>query len=76
MLRKYYTQTGKVGVSVHSLRHTFGAHHAAKGTHNMTIQEVLGNRDVRNTEIYLSLTKELQRKDLQQHEPNSLERIK
>jgi site-specific recombinase XerD len=62
ILHKYFTQTGIKGVSVHSLRHTFGTHHAAKGTDIKTIQEVMGHKDVRNTEIYLSLAKELQKK--------------
>jgi site-specific recombinase XerD len=64
MLHKYFTQTGIKAASVHTIRHTFGTHHAAKGTNIKTIQEVMGHRDVRNTEIYLSLAKELHRKDL------------
>jgi site-specific recombinase XerD len=67
MLRKYFTQAGIIGASVHSLRHTFGTHHAAKGTNIKTIQEVMGFKDVRNTEVYLSLAKELQRKELQEN---------
>ncbi len=67
MLHKYFTQTGIMGASVHSLRHTFGTHHAAKGTNIKTIQEVMGHKDVRNTEIYFSLAKDLQRKDLEEN---------
>ncbi len=67
LLYIYFTQTGISGASVHSLRHTFGTHHAAKGTNIKTLQEVMGHRDVRNTEVYLSLAKELQRKELQEH---------
>lgn len=67
MLHKYFAQTGIGGASVHNLRHTFGAHHAAKGTDIKTIQEVMGHKDVRNTELYLSLAKELQRKDLEKN---------
>ena len=67
MLYKYFCRTGILGASVHSLRHTFAVHHVAKGTSLKTIQEVLGHKDIRNTEIYLSLAKELQRKDLQEH---------
>ena len=65
MLYRYFIQTGINGASVHSLRHTFGTHHAAKGTSIKIIQEVMGHRDVRNTEIYLSLAKELHRRDLE-----------
>jgi site-specific recombinase XerD len=67
ILHKYFIQTGIKGASVHSLRHTFGTHHAAKGTNIKTIQEVIGHKDVRNTEIYLSLTKDLQMKDLEEN---------
>lgn len=67
MLHKYFTQIGIVGASVHTLRHTFGTHHAAKGTNIKTIQEVMGHKDVRITEVYLSLAKELQRKDLEEN---------
>lgn len=67
MLHKYFTHTGIIGASVHSLRHTFGTHHAAKGTNIKTIQEVMGHKDVRNTEIYLSLAKELHRKDMEEN---------
>jgi len=63
-----YARLAKVpGTSVHSLRHTFGTYHAAKGTSIKTIQEVMGHKDVRNTEVYLSLARELQIKDLQGH---------
>lgn len=67
ILHKYFTQTGIKGASVHSLRHTFGTHHAAKGTNIKTIQEVMGHKDVRNTEIYFSLARELQRQDLEEN---------
>lgn len=67
MLHKYFTQTGIFGASVHSLRHTFGTHHAAKGTNIKIIQEVMGHRDIRNTVIYLSLAREMQLKELQEH---------
>lgn len=67
MLHKYFTQTGIMGASVHSLRHTFGAHHAAKGTSIKIIQEVMGHKDIRQTEVYLSLANELHRKELHEH---------
>jgi integrase/recombinase XerD len=67
ILHKYFIQTGIKGASVHSLRHTFGTHHAAKGTNIKTIQEVMGHKDVRNTEIYLSLAKDLKMKDLEEN---------
>ena len=67
MMHKYFTQTGIYRASVHSLRHTFGTHHAAKGTNIKTIQEVMGHKDIRNTEIYLSMAKGLRRKDLEEN---------
>jgi site-specific recombinase XerD len=67
LMQKYLNQAGIRGASVHSLRHTFGTHHAAKGTNLKTIQEVMGHQDIRTTEIYISLAKEMQRKELQEH---------
>jgi len=66
-LHKYFTQLEILGASVHTLRHTFGIHHAAKGTDIKTLQDVMGHSDVRNTEIYLSIAKELHWNDLEEN---------
>jgi site-specific recombinase XerD len=42
MLRKYLKRAGIGDASIHTLRHTFGAQHVAKGTDLKTIQEVMG----------------------------------
>jgi integrase/recombinase XerD len=63
MLHKYFTQTGIVGASVHSLRHTFAVHHVAKGTSLKTLQEVLGYADIRNTRVYVPLAQELKTRE-------------
>jgi integrase/recombinase XerD len=59
MLRKYLKKAGIGNASIHTLRHTFGAHHLAKGTSLKTIQEVMGLKDPRSTSIYVSLVRKL-----------------
>lgn len=65
MVQKYLAQAGIHGASVHSLRHTFAVQHLIKGTSIKTIQEVMGYKDIRTTETYIPLAKELSRKELE-----------
>jgi site-specific recombinase XerD len=63
-----YLQAAEIkNASVHTLRHTFGTHHAIRGTDLKTIQETLGHADLSTTAIYVSLAKNAQRKALQNH---------
>jgi integrase/recombinase XerD len=55
MLRRYLKRAGIGGASIHTLRHTFGAQHIAKGTNIKTLQEVMGHKDARSTAIYSTL---------------------
>jgi len=64
---KYLQAADIKGASVHTLRHTFGTHHAIRGTDLKTIQEALGHADLATTSIYVSLAKKAQRKALQQN---------
>jgi site-specific recombinase XerD len=64
---KYFQEAGIKNASVHTLRHTFGTHHVAKGTSLRTIQEALGHSDLKTTSIYVSMAKEAMRRDLQDH---------
>jgi integrase/recombinase XerD len=64
MLRKYMKRAGIGTASIHTLRHTFGVHHALNGASIKNLKEVMGHRDLRSTEIYFSLTKEM-RKEMQ-----------
>lgn len=64
MLRRHLKNAGIGRVSVHTLRHTFGAQHVAKGTSLKTVQDVLGHKDPRSTEVYRFLAKEVVRKEL------------
>jgi integrase/recombinase XerD len=67
MVQKYLNQAGIHGASVHSLRHTFGTHQAARGTSLKTIQEVMGHKDIRTTEIYVSLANQMMRRELEEN---------
>src|SRR5215216_7893070 len=67
MLRKYLRIAGIGKASIHTLRHTFGAQHIAKGTSLKTIQEVMGLKDVRSTAVYQSLAREVVSKELEQN---------
>jgi len=67
IVQKYMTKAGIRGASVQSLRHTFGVHHAVRGTSLRTIQEVMGFKDIRSTEIYVILAKQMMRKELEEH---------
>jgi site-specific recombinase XerD len=65
VVKKYLELAEIPRASVHTLRHTFGAHHAAKGTGIKTIQKVLGHKDARSTSIYRSLAQNLSTKEFQ-----------
>jgi integrase/recombinase XerD len=67
MLRKYLKRAGIGRASIHTLRHTFGARHIAKGTSLNTIQEVMGLKDTRSTAVYQVLAKEVIAKELQEN---------
>jgi len=67
MLRKY-RKSAEIGkASIHTLRHTFGAQHIAKGTSLKTIQEVMGLKDTRSTAVYQTLAKEMVSRELQEN---------
>jgi site-specific recombinase XerD len=67
MLRKYLKEAGIGGASIHTLRHTFGAQHVAKGTSLKTVQEVMGFKDSRSSSLYLSLARTVVSKELQEN---------
>jgi integrase/recombinase XerC len=67
MLKKYLKKADLDIASVRTLRHTFGIHHAIKGTSIETLKEVLGHKDIRSTSLYLSLAKEVTKKELQEN---------
>ncbi len=67
VIEKYMGKAGIKGASVHSLRHTFGTHHAAKGTSIKTIQKVMGHKDSRTTEVYLELAKDILAKEVEEN---------
>jgi site-specific recombinase XerD len=55
---KYVKQTGiRKKVSVHTLRHTFGAHKADKNMGIATLQELMGHKKKETTLEYIHLAK-------------------
>lgn len=67
MLRKYLRMADIGNASVQTLRHTFGAHHIAKGTELKIVQEVMGLKDGRSAAIYRALAKEIVSRELQEN---------
>jgi site-specific recombinase XerD len=67
IVSKYCEQAEIFGVSVQSLRHTFGTHHAAKGTSPETIQATMGLNDIRSTSIYQTLAEKILSRELQEN---------
>jgi len=67
MLRKYLKIAGIERTSIHTLRHTFGTYHIAKGTSSKNIQETMGFRDSRSISIYVSLASELRTEKFQEN---------
>ncbi len=67
MLRKYFKMVGIGKASVRTLRHTFGVHHALKGTTTETMQKVMGHKDSRSTLIYIELAKKMAGRELQEN---------
>jgi site-specific recombinase XerD len=67
VVHKYLELSEIHGASVHTLRHTFGAHHIAQGTSLKTVQKVMGHKDERSTSIYNLLANELMNRELGEH---------
>jgi site-specific recombinase XerD len=59
ILRKYLKRAGIGNASIHTLRHTFGAYHLAKGVSLKEIKLLMGHKDSRSTAIYRSLAQHL-----------------
>jgi site-specific recombinase XerD len=59
MLTKRIKRAGIGRASAHTLRHTFGTYHIARGTEAKTIQDVMGLKDERSTAIYHALAREV-----------------
>lgn len=67
MLKKALNKAGIGRASIQTLRHTFGAHHVARGTDPKTIQDVLGLKDTRSAAVYQSLAREVVSRELQEN---------
>jgi site-specific recombinase XerD len=65
MLEKYYKQLHILDAGVHSLRHTFATHQVIKGTNLDVVREMLGQKDLSTTSIYVHAARVLMNKQLQ-----------
>src|SRR6266498_227275 len=65
MLKRYLKRAGIDGASIHTLRHTFGVQHLAKGTSLKTIQDVMGLKDARSTLVYQLFAKDVVIREMQ-----------
>ena len=65
IVRKYMSNAGLRGASVHTLRHTFATHMVRKGTNLRVVQEALGHTSLQTTSIYVSLARDLMDQQLQ-----------
>jgi site-specific recombinase XerD len=65
LVEKYLTAAGVAGATVHTLRHTFGTHHARRKTALPIIRDALGHASLKTTERYVHLARELMDKELQ-----------
>ena len=66
-VRTYLGETGIFGALVHRLTHTIGTHHVARGSTLKTVQVTLGHASLATTSIDVSLSKQAQKKALQEH---------
>jgi integrase/recombinase XerD len=67
MLTKYIKRAGIGQASIHTLRHTFGTYHVARGTDPKTVRDVMGLKDDRSVAIYQSLAREVVSRELQEN---------
>jgi site-specific recombinase XerD len=67
MLTKRIKSAGIGRAGAHTLRHTFGAYHVARGTDPKTVQDVMGLRDERSAAIYQLLAREVVSRELQEN---------
>ncbi len=67
MVTKYLAETGIRHASVHTLRSTMATHHVLRGTVLKTVPVTLGHASLTTTTIYVSLSKRVQKKALQEH---------
>ena len=62
-----FRQAGIAGASVNSLRHTFAVQHIAKGTSLKTVQKIMGHKDIRSLEIYITLAKQQRMREIEEN---------
>jgi integrase/recombinase XerD len=67
MIRKVLKRAEIGKATAQTLRHTFGAHHVARGTDPKTVQDVMGLKDARSAAIYRSLAREVVSRELQEN---------
>lgn len=67
MVKKCLKLAGIKGASVHTLRHTFGAHHLARGADAKTVKKLMGVKTGDTIKLYLDLVKRQQVQAVRRH---------
>jgi site-specific recombinase XerD len=66
-LEKRLRKATIAGASVHTLRHTFAAHHVMRGTELDVVRQALGHESLATTSVYVGLAHDLMDKELLEH---------
>jgi integrase/recombinase XerD len=75
ILKKACRETGLKTITSHGFRHAFGYHLLRAGCDIRYIQELLGHRRIKNTEIYTKVDKEDLKQVLDTYHPRKVKRI-
>ena len=75
-IKRLTEELGLPVMTSHGFRHAVGYHFLRAGCDIRYIQEILGHKCIRNTEIYTKVDKEALRKILDEHHPRQWKKVK
>lgn len=71
-LQGFMADTHDIGISPHTLRHSFATHLLEGGANLRAIQQMLGHEYISTTEIYLHLDRSMLREEILLHHPRNI----